>query len=690
MAGSAQLQKIFNNAIHFYQNEQYQNAAEQFEKALKLAPGNVSCLHNLGLMHYLQDNAETAIPYFRKAIKREPKYTDARFNLANALVAVGKKELAEKEFIEVLKQQSSHPGALNNYANLLDQQGKVDEAHSMYLKVTEVNSEFADAWKNLGSTASREGRWAEAIKAYDRYLHLNPRDHTSWLALAKVHAEMRNWQDAELALTHATEIDPDYVEAWREGANNLLQQGRAMAAKTLVEAKLDPENIPQDADLLGAACEHIGLLEEAEQAFRDALAMDPDLEETAVRLGNCLVSLRRYDEAQTVLESVLEKNPGCIPASTSLATLLVTQGQKEKACEMFRHNIESEPQATESYAHLARLTRYSSAEDSDIQEMESVLINGALEDLSAVHIHFALGKAYDDCAEYDRAYEHYLKANSIKARTEPFNREKLEKSTSALIDTFTPEFVQRCARSSNESSPVFVLGLARSGTTLIEQIIAAHQFGYGAGELVVMNELVYRLQAAKNNEIPFPKVLGESSSTELDELASRYIEVSHRNIGENIVAVVDKMPFNFTYIGLIFMLFPKAKIIHCTRDLRDTFISNFFQNFPLGVNFSYTPDDLKDYILAYKTIMSHWQSLFGEQMYEANYESMVNDQDQQTRNLINYLDLPWDDNCLNYHKTKNPVRTLSVWQVKQPIYKGSVGRWKNYDEYFDAQFTAIT
>jgi len=294
-------------------------------------------------------------------------------------------------------------------------------------------------------------------------------------------------------------------------------------------------------------------------------------------------------------------------------------------------------------------------------------------------LHFKLGDLYDAQNNYQQAFEHYLAANQLKART--YNIEAFSTFVDGLISIFTPEFMSSVPRASHKSSrPIFILGMPRSGTTLVEQILACHTDVFGAGELEFIRHITAELLQTDEHGKFSTDCLSDLNVDTCNRFAGTYLE-HLKELSAESRYVTDKMPQNFLGLGIISLLFPEARIIHCRRDPLDTCLSCFFHDFGATHPYAYNLEILGRYYKEYKRIMHHWQEVLGIPMFEVCYEELVADQEGMTRALLEYCDLEWDDKCLRFYDNKRTVSTLSYDQVRKPIYTRSIGRWKHYEPY---------
>jgi tetratricopeptide (TPR) repeat protein len=383
---------------------------------------------------------------------------------------------------------------------------------------------------------------------------------------------------------------------------------------------------------LGVALATQGRIAEAVAHYQRALALKPDNADAHNNLGNLLGSMTHYKRAIAI-------NPNHAEAHNNLGNMLREQGDFDEAMVHYNRAIAVAPANAEAHFHRAEIKTFHS-EDSDLAALEAL----ALRDNAPAFIHFALGKALEDCGDFGRAFEHLRKGNDLKRRQIDYD----EPAVARNFQRITGESFE--GESDPSSVPIFVLGMPRSGSTLIEQILASHPKIHGAGER---------------------PALWDTARTWLAGLPA---------VAVGKTRVVDKLPGNFLRIGLIRRILPNAKVIHTIRDPVDTCVSCYSKLFTSGQHFSYDLGELGRYYRRYQDLMTHWRSVLPPgAMLDVAYEDVVDDLEGQARRLIAYCGLPWDDRCLSFHKTIRPVKTASAVQVRQPLFRSSLERWRKYE-----------
>lgn len=396
-----------------------------------------------------------------------------------------------------------------------------------------------------------------------------------------------------------------------------------------------------------------------------------------LQLGLLYHELAYYTQAENALRQAIELQPRRADARTNLAALLRDVGRLDDAMATIREALALDPDCVLAYAVMKYVKTFS-AGDADIAAMQALYarLDGAPQ--HKVELAYALGKASEDCGDYSRAFDYFDAANKLARQQNPYNRDSYIQFFPALKQQFSEAFFRsHQAPPGERGAPIFVLGMPRSGTSLVEQILASHHQVFGAGELGAIAEVSTHTQFMTNKH--FPASVAGLSQQQLQTLAGEYLRQLYRHAGDSRFAV-DKLPHNFIFIGFIKMLFPEARIVHCVRNALDTCLS-IYRNVFKG-NHPYANDlaDLGEYYCHYLDLMAHWHAAFPFQIYDIEYEELVAQPEVEIRALLNYCRLPFDENCLNFHETRRPVATASAAQVRKPMSGASVAQWERYRE----------
>jgi tetratricopeptide (TPR) repeat protein len=440
----------------------------------------------------------------------------------------------------------------------------------------------------------------------------------------------------------------------------------------------------------GLALAKLGRLDAAADAYRQAIALKPDHAETLSNCGVVLVELNQHAEAEQNFRRAIALKPDLAGAHNNLGLILKEKGQFTEALQATKEAIRLAPKNTSYYASLGAVRTFE-AGDSYMTALEAMADDAAalsIED--RVHLHFALGKAYEQTGQYESAFQHLLAGNALKRRQIAYDEGVTLARMERTRALFTRHLMRRHEASGEPSAaPVFVVGMARSGTTLIEQILASHPAVFGAGELMLFEHALTAVGRMMPGAPRFPEMVSGFRAEHLRSLARRYLE----NLLPRAPAaprIVDKMPANFHFAGLIHLALPNATIIHAVRDPLDTCVSCFSVNFTYAQSHTFDLAELGRHYLQYRALMAHWHDVLPPgRVVDVHYEELVGDLESAARRIVAACGLDWDSRCLDFHRTERPVRTTSAVQVRQPIYDSSIGRWRRYEKYLGPLIAAL-
>jgi tetratricopeptide (TPR) repeat protein len=412
------------------------------------------------------------------------------------------------------------------------------------------------------------------------------------------------------------------------------------------------------------------------------LAKDPDYVVAHFNRGMLMPRMGRFDEALASYGKVIELNPNNAEAYNNMGRIWVSKGNMIEAEKMFLKSIALNPDCATPLLNLTGIRRYQDVNHADIKSIQTMLGRPTTSARDREHLHYALGKIYDDCGHYDEAFQCYQKANEISNSRVSYHSDGETEMTNRIMDVFNQEFFARTfAFASDDPSPLFIVGMPRSGTSLLAQILSNHPSIANAGELTTMIGFTANLPRLTGNSVPYPEAVRHLTPTIAARLIRDYQERLKRDAEAGVSYIVDKMPLNFRQLGFIAMLFPKARILHCTRNPLDTALSNYFQ--PLGPDYDYSFDlrNIAHFYGEYTRLMEHWRTVLPLKMIEINYEDTINNTEKIARKALDFLGLEWNERCLAPHTNPGVVFTLSHWQVRQPIYTQSVERWRYYEKH---------
>jgi len=493
---------------------------------------------------------------------------------------------------------------------------------------------------DLGLACLEIGRLPEAIAAFQRAVASNPRDADAYFRLGIALEKLGDLGSAIVAYDRATELKPSLTEAWFRA---------------------------------GALVHTMGHREEAIGCFRRAAASGPKTRFGRLGAARALLTEERDVEAERVLREALVLDPANALAHDLLGNLLSEFGRFEEAHECFTRAVTIAPLMAGSYYDLVRCRPVTTTDEGLLARMEAALATPGLEVAQRLRVHLALGKAADDLGRYALAMQHFDAADAVRQGSASFDSAAFDTEVNLLIERCTPDLISRAPElGTGDTTPVLIIGMPRSGTTLVEQIVSSHPKVGAGGELNFWNEqgAAWHQAGSAEPKAPF-----------LRQAAAHYLGVL-RTIGPKSARVTDKMPFNFLWAGLIHLAFPRATIIHCRRAALDTALSIHQTLFHPGLAFPTGGSKLVAYFRSYQRLTDHWRRVLpADRFIEVDYEDLTREPEPVIRRIIAGCGLPWEDACLRPERNPRAVKTPSKWQTRQPIYRDSVERWRRYEPW---------
>ncbi len=570
------------------------------------------------------------------------------FREALGLHQKGELSEAERRYRAILASDRNHFDCLIHLALIRLQTGSADEAITLFRRAIEQKPSSAEAHASFANALLAQKRLDDAVAGYRRALAIDPGHAEANYGLALALQGLKGFEDAIVHYETAIAIDPDYAEANYGLATTLQALNRHAQAIPFFEKALDIDPDYAEANYgLGIALQALDRDEQAVELYQKALAAVPGFADAYNNLGVALQQLGRLDEARVALERAIALAPRHVEFYLNLL------------------NIERLPLEDRLFANLQSLAREEaslSAED-------------------RIHLHFALAKALANIGDQRQSFEHLLKGNSLKRQEVVYDETAVLRALDRTGAVFTPELM-RAKQGQGDASdlPVFIVGMPRSGSSLVEQILASHPKVFGAGERLDLRDALNSFGAASEISLPFPERFLVTTGDELRRLGADYLDRLKTALPAspgNWQRITDKMPANFRLAGLIHLALPNARIIHTRREPVDTCLSCFSILFSADQPFAYDLGELGRYYRAYNSLMEHWRCVLPEGvMLDLQYEELVADFERQARRIIAHCGLEWDDACLAYDKTARAVKTASAAQIRQPIYRSSVGRWR--------------
>lgn len=611
------LRNVFAAAQQHHQLGNLSQAEKLYRDILRQLPQQVDTLNALGMLLLQSDRGKEAIVMLRAAVKLDRDAVHILINLAEALRTTGSFDEAEKTLRQALRVRANSAEALFCLGSLLHDQGKRAEAVALYRRALAIAPNLVAARNSLGVALQESGDLDGAVTA----------------------------------LQQAVAAQPGYAEAHLNLGNTYLKLKQ-----------------------LGPAGEH----------FHACLKLSPQLPQAHLRMAEVVMESLYPDFGliERHLAFAVKHMPNDAGAALTMGRFMALQGDMARATEEFARSLRIMPSAAalHEYAHVRKF-----------RESDSLLTDSAERllrqtpppgDKELALAHYALGKMHDDLKQYNAAFSHYHAGAGCVRRSLPYDETAEQARIARIAGFFTPEFMARHQRDDNFGEGlVFVVGMPRSGTTLTEQILSSHPAVLGAGELYNLTILEENLQNLLAAPQPYPEALASASPERLQAMARSYLDELHQHFPGSHARLTDKAPHNFLRIGLIALLFPGASIVHCMRDPMDNCLSLFFQNFSTTHAYSYDLAQLGRYYRWYEDLMAHWRAVLPGRIFDIRYEDIITHPEIWSRKLIEHVGLEWDAACLEPHKLERAVNTASHWQVRQPIYKTSVQRWKNYEKH---------
>ena len=507
------------------------------------------------------------------------------------------------------------------------------------------------------------------------------KDPKEYYSLGESAIRRNQLEEAAGYFGQALSLQPDYIDALNRLGVIRLTQGRLDEAVATFSrmVELQPDN-PQAHFNLGIALYDQGKLDAAVASFRRLVALQPDYVEAHYNLGNFLMEQGKLDEAINSFNKALELKPDYAEARCNLGLLYKELGQTDDAVASFKKALSLKPDYVRAYKGLSLITKYTEFNEI-IKKMENLYSRKGISEADRKDLGFALGKTFEDLGDYNKSFDYILEANRLKRKSYNYSIQKDHDLFAGIKEVFSPAFFASHRNSGfQDKTPIFILGMPRSGTTLVEQILASHPRVFGAGELAALFNVTNSFCTA--GKAQFPEYIIDLDEETLLRMGSEYIE-KIRKYSIKADYITDKMPHNFLRVGLIKIILPNAKVIHCVRNPMDTCLSIFKMDFTTPHGYAYDLIELGQYYNLYRDLMTHWEKVLPGFMYTIKYEELVTDQENQTKDLLSFCNLPWDKACLTFYKTERRVRTASLAQVRQPIYKDSVNLWKRYEKQLE-------
>jgi tetratricopeptide (TPR) repeat protein len=677
-----------------HQQRQSALAVELIGRAVALRPGAAAFHANLAEAYRSIGQLERAVGCCRTALLLHSDYPEARVNLGLALQGLGRHDEAVLAYQSALELRPNDAIAHTNLATALRALGQTDAALEHFGLAVTAQPGLALARTNLGQFLLDLGRPEDALPHCQEAVALAPDLAEAHNNLGNAHRALGRLVEARASYAEALRLNPKLGQAQANLALALQQEGRLDEALPWFRAavELEPDSVLFLGHLADAAAERERTAE-AIACFQRILEIEPDRTAAHNALGWHLQEEGRLDEAEERFRIALRLQPDFAPAHVSLGGLHEERGDLAVAEACFREALLHTPAHAPAHGRLATLLR-GDLPDDDLAALQRRLDDPDLGDGPRADLLFGLAHVLDARAQYDEAADCLQRANALTAAAQrerklAYDADEHRRFVEGLIAACDRAFCTRLAGAGLETrQPVFVFGLPRSGTTLIEQVLASHSQVHGAGELPLAREDFEAIPSILDRLDGPLMCLPDLEADAVHKLALRHEQRLRERVVHRSPRVVDKMPDNYLYLGLLAALFPRATFIHCRRDLRDVAVSCWITNFR-SIRWADDPAHLGARFRDYLAIMDHWRGVLRATIHEVDYEDTVANLEGVAQRVVAACSLDWEPACLEFHRTRRPVRTASVTQVRQPVYSRSVARWKNYERSLAPLFEAL-
>ena len=665
------IEKALQQGIAAHKEGKLQDAERLYRTILQSQPLHPNANHNLGVLAVSVNKADAALPLFKTALEANPKieqfwlsYIDAlikeqHFENAKKVLEKGKKQgvageklnVLEAQLVSINKQETvgSLSPSQQQLINLLEyyQNGRLDDAEKLAVSVTQEFPQHPSGWRVLGAVLQQKGRKSEAVDANQTLVALSPKDASAHSNFGNTLKELGRLDEAEASYRQAITLKPDFAIA-HNNLGNLLQE--------------------------------LARFDEAEASYTQAIALKSDYAEAHSNLGVTLKELCRLEDAEASFRQCIALKPDYAAAHSNLGVTLQELGRLEDAEASCRQAITLKPDYAEAHYNLTKLKKFD-AQDEQHLKMQELYLNEDISEEQRCYINFGLAKACEDLENFEQAYSHYGEGNVLRKKLLNYDINQdveLFKQLKSSYPKIEKNLLEPDKLSKN-LMPIFIVGMPRSGTTLVEQIISSHLQVTGAGELNFVKQFGSAIATG----------ITEVNSEALLDFRHNYLD-KLQNISNGNLIVTDKMPQNFHYIGLLAAAFPEAKIIHVKRNSAAVCWANYKQYFvSKNIGYCYAIDDVISYYKLYENLMEFWTNTLNNKIYKLDYELITVNQESETRQLIDYLGLDWDENCLSPQNNTRSITTASNLQVRQKVYQGSSEQWKKYQPFLNGAFDGL-
>ncbi|MBC8337674.1 MAG: sulfotransferase [Alphaproteobacteria bacterium] len=616
-------------------------AQDLLREATQLDPFNFEPFHTLAMIAYSESRLDDAGEMILEATTRNDTDPALHANCGAIMNLLGRPQEAEAACRHVIDMDPSHAEAHNNLAVSLEVQGRMDEAQDAAVRAIELNPSYMEACLNLGNILLRSGEPLTAVDAYRAALTINPEALMARANLAVALRQAGELDAAEEECREALKINPDFAEAHNSLGNVLCKK----------------------EDWQGAIA-----------SFETASGLRENYADAMLNLAAALFRNGEVEGAEKQYRAILQTFENLAEAHSGLGAVLLAAGRLEEATESFKRAVENKPSLGEAQYNLATAIG-GTYDEVAIGAIRELLMDKLLPDTDRIRLHFALGEINGQRGNFETAFADFDVGNQLrKSRLETaghsFDADAFDRRVDAIISAYPADlFTDRRDAGDPSDLPVFIVGTPRSGTTLVEQIIASHPQAAGQGELDRVRKLF-----GDDGE------LAAAEDADITEKAETYLSALTRGT-DGAARITDKTPFNWLHLGQIQLMFPDAHVLYCRRDPLDTGLSCFRQLFTAPHVWDCDLEDIGRYQNACARLMEHWKAVLPLPILDVAYEDIIEDQEAASRRIIEFLGLEWDETCLDFHKSERYVQTASNWQVRKPLYRDAVGKAGGYAPY---------
>jgi tetratricopeptide (TPR) repeat protein len=680
------LDSILQEGARQHQAGNLRDAEVAYREVLRREPENADALHLLGVLAGQAGQLQPAVELVEKAVRIRPTFHEAFSNLGRLFADLGSFDKSVRAYKRVISLRPNDAVARYVLGLVYRRWDKKDDARTAFLDALKIDPNYAAPFNELAKLDRLDHNADKAIALCKEAIRLQPNFADAYHTLGNALLDMHLSDDGIGQLQRAVDLSPQTAVFHSSLGDAFCRRDRFAEAIAKYNAALtiEPTLAVARHGMAVALC-GLGRYSEAITFHKHTIELDPLNSHFHQSYGDTLLAAAEFEAAQPLFLRSIELESTRGASWCGLGVALRQLGKFKEAADCFHKALELNPDDASAYKNLASISNAPSEEE--ITRLTNILSRSDLAEDDRISAAFGLGKLLDDANRFDEAFHWYEIANSTyRERCSRdgvrFDSDVLHSQVTQLIQDFTPEFFQqRRGWGSPTDIPVFIVGMPRSGTTLTEQIAASHSAVFGAGELPAFKNILL--------EMPFRGPPSSWDRQAIERAASTQAE-RLQALGGSAIRVIDKMPGNILNLGLIALMFPNARVILCERDPRDNCLSCYFQWFKKNsLMFCYDLKDCASQYLEQKRLTAHWTQALPLQMLTMRYEDLVDDLEGNSRRLIEFLGLPWEPACLEFHKTDRAVATASFWQVRQPLYNRSVGRWRHYERHLGLLFDCL-